>query len=278
MKSLVLTSDCDHLLTDEHLKILRILSDNEIFITTAVFAKVDNDNSWLGKHCSRNDTHGWLDNKKLKQGLIEAQSMGHEIAFHGTSQCSNTRSVFLRGIDEYKKAFGDYPFTYIEHGPNPIYQPHLSFKKELLDNKVNKYSQYYIKDIIEDIFSICWTQKFLLGIEEIPTTNKEWLIKEDNINYIYRIKMTDFPKFKKQIRTNFNNQLSFIGYTHFGYNGYYGPRRENLLNLFRPFFPHRFEFWKGKNFKRNICEIKEFIKQNDFKTKTIKDFVLLCQK
>ena len=64
--------------------------------------------------------------------------------------------------------------------------------------------------------------------------------------------MTDFPKFKKEIRTNFNNQLSFIGYTHFGYNGYYGPRRENLLNVFRPFCSHRFEFWKRKNLKRNI--------------------------
>ena len=105
MKSFVITSDCDHLLAKEHISILKTFAENGIFVTTAVFARVDDENSWLGRHCNPSETHGW-ENAELRKGLLEAQSMGHEIAFHGTSQCSNTREIFIQGIEDFKQVFG----------------------------------------------------------------------------------------------------------------------------------------------------------------------------
>ncbi len=44
MKSFVITSDCDHLLAKEHISILKTFAENGIFVTTAVFARVDDEN------------------------------------------------------------------------------------------------------------------------------------------------------------------------------------------------------------------------------------------
>ena len=281
MKSFILTSDSDHLMTNEHLKILRLFAENGIFITTAVFATLDHEDSWLGNHCSPTDTHG-LNNSELKLGLIEAQAMGHEIAFHGTSQCSNTRDEFLAGIDKFKKAFGDYPFTYIEHGPNPLTHKNHSkneCKLELLSNQgSDQDSPYYIKDIVSDVFNVCWTHEYLLYPNEIPNDSAGWLKYKDEINYISRARMGDFSEFKKDTKKLNHADTSFVGYTHFGYQGYFGPKRKLLLNMFRTRFSKRFEYWNGKNITRNIHELRMFLNVNNFQSKTVKDFVLSCQK
>lgn len=275
MKSLVITSDCDHLLASEHINILKMLAENEIFITTAVFARVDNEDSWLGRHCSSIDTHGW-ENKELRKGLIEAQAMGHEIAFHGTSQCSNTRDEFIKGIDEYKYIFGEYPFTYIEHGPNPLIRSHktLEFKSELLSNHGSDVdSDYYIKDIVKDVFGAYWNQTCLLDEKDITLTKSDWIKNDNDITYVNRARMLDFTKFKSDLINSNNVNATFIGYTHFGYEGFFGKRRQILLNAFRPLFKSRFEYWKGKNLERNIKEIKKIIDNNKIRSITLKNLV-----
>tara|TARA_B100000787_G_C16188801_1_gene296210 strand:- start:109 stop:954 length:846 start_codon:yes stop_codon:yes gene_type:complete len=281
MKSFVLTSDCDHLLADEHLKLLRLFGENGIFVTTAVFGKLEIENSFLGRHCNKSETAGW-DNKVLRKGLIEAQAMGHEIAFHGASQCSNTRASFIQGIEEFKQIFGEYPFTYIEHGPNPV--THKVFqeedcKLEMLSNKgADIDSPYFVKDIIEEVFSACWTQEFLLSVDEIPKEKTGWIVSKGNINYINRMRMLDFVRFQKLSKNLNNENDSFIGYTHFGYEGYFGPKRRVLLDMFRPFLPARFEYWQGKHLEKNINEICSFLKHHNFQSKTVKEFVLSCRK
>tara|TARA_B100000780_G_scaffold271879_1_gene233272 strand:+ start:34 stop:879 length:846 start_codon:yes stop_codon:yes gene_type:complete len=281
MKSFVITSDCDHLLAKEHISILKTFAENGIFVTTAVFARVDDENSWLGRHCNPSETHGW-ENAELRKGLLEAQSMGHEIAFHGTSQCSNTREIFIQGIEDFKQVFGEYPFTYIEHGPNPLTQKGFQegdCKLEMLSNKgADIDSPYFVKDIIEEVFSACWTQEFLLSADEIPKEKTGWIVSKDNINYINRMRMLDFVRFQKLSKKLNNENESFIGYTHFGYEGYFGPKRRVMLDMFRPFLPPRFEYWRGKHLEKNISEIRSFLKHHDFQSKTVKEFVLSCQK
>jgi len=277
MKSFVLSSDCDHLLADQHLRLLRLFGEKGIFITTAVVGKLETENSFLGRHCNKSDTAG-LDNKVLRKGLIEAQAMGHEIAFHGSSQCSNTRETFIRGIEEFKQIFGDYPFTYIEHGPNPL--THKGFqesdcKLELLSIKgADIDSPYFIKDIIQEVFSACWTQEFLLSVDEIPKEKTGWIVSKDNINFINRMRMLDFVRFQKLSKKLNNENESFIGYTHFGYKGYFGPKRRIILDMFRTFFPARFEYWNGKHLEKNISEIRFFLDNRGFQSKTVKEFVL----
>lgn len=281
MKSFVLTSDCDHLLADEHIKLLRLFAENGIFITTAAFAKLDIENSFLSRHCNKSETAAW-DNTVLKKGLIEAQAMGHEIAFHGTSQCSNTREIFIQGIEEFKQIFGDYPFTYIEHGPNPVTQKGFQerdCKLELLSSKgADIDSPYFIKDIIEDVFSACWTQEFLLSVDKIPKEKTGWIVTKDNINFINRMRMLDFVRFQKLSKKLNNKNESFIGYTHFGYKGYFGPKRRIILDMFRAFLPARFEYWNGQHIEKNISEIRLFLDHRGFQSKTVKEFVLSCRK
>jgi len=275
MKSFVITSDCDHLLAKEHLGILRTFAENGIFITTAVFARVDEENSWLGRHCNPSETHGW-ENAELRKGLLEAQSMGHEIAFHGTSQCSNTREEFIKGIEEYKTIFGDYPFTYIEHGPNPDIANHidLEFKSELLANKgSDQNSPFFVKDIIQDTFGAYWSQKQLLSLDQISLNSSSWSNTIEEINYVKRARMLDFPHFKKEFSRITDRDLTYIGYTHFGYEGFFGKRREFILNAFRPLFKSRFEFWKGMNLKRNVKELANFLNKNEIRSTTLKDLI-----
>lgn len=272
--SFVLTSDCDHLLGEQHISLLRSFADSGIFITTALFSTVVTENSWLGKHCHPGDTAGWLDDPLLKKGLKEAQSMGHEIAFHGASQISNTREEFMQGLDSYKKIFGEYPFTYIEHGPNP--KTHIGFqhKKELLDANNPQDSKYYIADIVKDVFKICWTQEYLVDTSNCPLSNDEWFSHNGDINFVKRCRMADFPAALEMFKNYGGEARSFIGYTHFGYTGYYGPKRSLYLQYFREMCQNRFEHWVGKNVDKNIGELAMIKQRYKVNMITLKEFYL----
>ena len=271
-KTFVLTSDCDHLLGDEHIKVLRLFADSGIFMTTALFATVVNADGWLGKHCHPGDTDGWLDDPVFRKGLIEAQSMGHEIAFHGTSQISNTREEFMRGIDSYNETFGDYPVTYIEHGPNP--KTHIGFdhKKELLDANNSQSSPYYIADIVKDVFKICWTQEYLVDELNLPVSDDQWFCHHGGLNFVKRCRMAGFPSALKAFKDFSGGSTSFVGYTHLGYTGYYGPKRSLYLRLFRNMCRNRFEHWVGDHGKRNIIELISMSQEYGVKISTLKDF------
>lgn len=273
MNTFVLTSDCDHLLGDEHINILRKFADHGIFITTAVFNYVVSDESWLGQHCSPIDTTGWVDNLDFQRGLMEAKAMGHEIAFHGASQVSNTREEFLKGLDEYNTLFGEYPFTYVEHGPNPKHHVGLGYKEELLNQDVDENSPYYIKDIIEEVFTLTWTQDQLLSSISLPRKPDNWFYSSNGVTYFSRCRMSEYnPEtlFKKEI----DGGSAFVGYTHFGYEGYFGNRRRMLLRLFRKQFPSRFEFWKNENLLRNIWEFKQIEREFSVHSMTLREFYL----
>ena len=73
-------------------------------------------------------------------------------------------------------------------------------------------------------------------------------------------------------------ETAFIGYTHFGYEGYFGRRRQIMLNLFRKRFPSRFEFWKNKNFHQNMDELIQMKKEATVSTITLREFYLECLK
>lgn len=277
MNTFILTSDCDHLLGDEHIFMLRNFADNGIFVTTAVFNSVVEDKSWLGQHCTPVDTEGWLDNEFYKKGLIEAKAMGHELAFHGNSQVSNTRKEFLTGIDKYNSVFGEYPFTYVEHGPNPKHQIGLGYKEELLNNNVDDQSIYYIKDVIKEVFSLTWTQDHLITSKNLPLKKESWFTRCDDITYFRRCRMLDFDP-ESIFRSSIGAETAFIGYTHFGYEGYFGRRRQILLDLFRNRFSSRFEFWKNKNFYQNLNELIRMKKEASVSTITLREFYLECLK
>ena len=274
MNTFVLTSDCDHLLGDEHIYLLRNFADNGIFITTAVFNSVVEDKSWLGRHCNPIDTEGWLDNDRYKKGLIEAKAMGHEIAFHGASQISNTREDFMRGLDNYKQTFGDYPFTYIEHGPNPKTHNGFEYKKELLAAKKESSDKYYVDDIVKDVFNLCWTQEHLVSGLNTPPTQGGWFAKSDKITFVKRCRMSDFPIFLEKMKNSKDRVNSFIGYTHFGYAGFYGPKRLVYLRWFRKFSRNRFEHWTGTNALKNLNELNFIREKYNLKATTLKDFYL----
>jgi hypothetical protein len=56
LRYFVLTNDPDHGKTEDYKLILRELSKNNIFVTTAVFCTLKDDKSALAKHCHRGDT------------------------------------------------------------------------------------------------------------------------------------------------------------------------------------------------------------------------------
>ena len=268
-KYFLLTNDCDHLNFDRHFKVLKMFYENDIKVTTALFCTLENDNSFLSKHCNSFTTEGFS-NDKFKSRLNDIIKMGHEICYHGYSQISNSREKFLKGLDEFKKICGEYPSTYIEHGPNPSTHKlkKYSFKDELLNvNGKNNNSSYYIEDIIQSKFNYVWTQDYLYNKKDLKSPNIQWTKKENKINFLYRSRMANFPFYMKK-----NNQNVFVGYTHFGYRGYYGPKRKIILKFLRKFSENRFEYWFDDNLKKNIYEIKEFLKQKQITSLTLKEY------
>ena len=131
MKYFSLTNDPDHGKTDDYRKVLRMLSRNGIFVTTAVFCKLKNDNSSLSRHCFKGDTNT-LEDTEYRDLMIEAKELGHEIAYHGYSQVSDTRDEFKKGLEIFKNIFGEYPKVYFEHGGHTSFHPADKVKKENL--------------------------------------------------------------------------------------------------------------------------------------------------
>ena len=109
----LLTSDCDHA---QYERLKRILGEKGIKVTIAVFVCIEKDQTLLSSHCSKEDTISLQDKKFLDLVISTCLNYGHEIAFHGYSQISNTREQFLFGLDEFKRLIGFYPRVYIEHG------------------------------------------------------------------------------------------------------------------------------------------------------------------
>jgi hypothetical protein len=268
LRYFVLTNDPDHGKTEDYKLILRELSKNNIFVTTAVFCTLKDDKSALAKHCHRGDTDT-LDVKEYRELMIEAKDLGHEIAFHGYSQVSDTRDEFQKGLDIFKKIFREYSKVYIEHGGHIKFHPKNMVKKENLSlYGNNEKTEYYIKDIIYDVFDLVWTHNYLRDDLNEPIPLDKIFVKEDGITYFNRWRMYNFNQIKNKIN---DIQNVFIGYTHFGYTGYKRSGRNFLLNFYKNFFDKNsyYERWLKKDLKVIIRLLKNDLLKNNFKSYTI---------
>jgi len=237
-------------------------------VTTATFCTLEKDNSHLSRHCRRGETDA-LDNPDYRDYMLEQKAKGHEIAFHGYSQISNKREQFIRGLEVYKDIFGEYPFTYIEHGGIPIHHSHGKCKKERLDWFGGKEdSEYYVKDIIRDKISCIWSKFELLdGPEEwrgsddnlTPKRDSDLFYKEDGILFFKRWRLYNLDRMT--VALNSADDTTFIGYTHFGFDGH---AESNEL-----------EDWRTKaSCKSASNKIRKIIGTARFENRTVKQHVV----
>jgi len=214
---IVITNDPDHGTLDDYRRVFGLLKKLNIKITTSVFCKIENDNSDLSKHCYKNETHS-LDDAAYKEFMQELYEDGHEIAFHGYSQISNKREKFLEGLEIFKSTFGDYPFTYIEHGGNPKKHSIEMCKKETLAVEgMNPESEYYVWDIIKEKVNCIWAWHDLLDNDYDVKQEKDYFYDHDGMLCFkrYRMHYINYLLYRTKLSSG-----TFIGYTHFGYDGY----------------------------------------------------------
>ena len=220
----VLTNDPDHASTEHTGRVFELLNRCGIRVTTAVFSVVKDSPCWLGRHCRPGETAGLAD-PEFRKLMLEQKRRGHEIAYHGYCQIGETREEFKAGLDEFRAIFGEYPYTYIEHGPNPHTHPGSQHKPNLLAAKgAEPESPYYILDLLRDRCRLVWTQEDLLGTHHFTSPTGPVLKepvgffrrKEDGLTHFlrYRLYLVQHEPFFRRLQ---NDRASFIGYTHFGY-------------------------------------------------------------
>tara|TARA_R100001163_G_scaffold62246_1_gene52858 strand:+ start:135 stop:953 length:819 start_codon:yes stop_codon:yes gene_type:complete len=262
MNTFILTNDPDHETLELIRPIYKIFNEVGIKVTTGVFCKMENDGTYLSRHCQQGETDS-LENPEYKDFLLEQRSAGHEIAFHGYSQVSNKRNKFLEGLEIYKNIFGEYPYTYIEHGGKKGHHPDGGCKKETLIWKGrDKDSDYYIEDILTEKIKCVWAFHDLINQPYMPP-EKEAHTHED---YFYRLNdLKNSPLFFRRYRLFQASTVEktgdlFIGYTHFGYKGYL-------------FDHHDWEYWADNKHSSPINNILAFLEKNNFKSLTVKDYL-----
>ena len=243
-RTFILINDPDHGRLSRLKKVFTQLNRWDIKVTTAVFCTLEEldespveifpgilqkpyRSNCLSRHCYRGET-GALDEPAYRDFMLEQRDNGHEIAYHGYSQISNTRDKFEKGLEMYKDIFGEYPFTYIEHGGIPIHHPPDGCKKERLDwLGSTPENEHYIKDIIKDKISCVWAYFALLDGPEgwrgsaanlTPKMDADLFCKEDDILLFRRWRSHYLNKLQSQFSSV--EETTFIGYTHFGYDHY----------------------------------------------------------
>jgi len=258
-----LTNDPDHGLYKDYKIIFKELTRNEIFTTSAVFCTLKDDGSFLSNHCNKNDTDT-LQNEKYRDLMLWARDNGHEIAYHGYSQVSDTREEFQKGLDLYKKWFGDYPSTFIEHGSHPKIHPIERCKKDNLAYLGSSLeSPYYVRDIVSKVFKCTWSHEFLLDNISTPLNQRDIFQFVDGIVYFKRWRNRYIiPLFSRL--TPENNTL--IGYTHFGYRGYKS-KKERIL--FWTEQKYQLENWQGRDAKYSASILSELIQMHKAKSVTV---------
>ncbi len=271
---MIITNDPDHGLTKDYIPIFKELSNIGVKTTTGVFCTLEEYDEYpthrksLAKHCYKGETHS-LSDPEYRDLMLQIREQGHEIAYHGYSQISNTREDFLKGLEIYKDIFGEYPFTYIEHGGNPGKHDDPACKKETLDMwGSNKNSKYYVQDIIKEKISCTWAHHDLLDDKYDFTKPGESFYTEDGILLFKRHRMNYLPKilgiggfWRPKNLINKDRDL-FIGYTHFGYLGY-RKRSDGTL-----------ESWVGAQHLKNAIDmLKRIIDHYNPKIYTIEEYV-----
>jgi len=232
-KNFILTNDPDHGTLERMKNVFEALDRSNIVVTTAVFCTLENDGSDLASHCYRGET-GALDEPEYRDFMLQLRDRGHEIAFHGYSQVSNKREKFEEGLEIYKDIFGEYPFTYMEHGGLPGHHPDSGCKKERLDWMGSKKgSDYYIEDIVRQKVKCVWGHFGLLDGPELweknpnkrgdienlrPKLDSDLFYKKDGVLFFKRWRTHYLRTMSAELKSS--KESTFIGYTHFGYDGY----------------------------------------------------------
>lgn len=270
---LVLTNDPDHGKTEHYRKVFDRFNKIGLKWTIAVFNHIENDNSQLAKHCYKGETNSLEDNK-YREFILELRSQGHEIAWHGYSQISNSRDKFIKGLEEFKETFGHYPFTYIEHGGHSQTHNLEIVKKETLDAEgKNNQSQFYIEDLIKEKITLIWTQKYLLDKHLSFLSLKQAFEEENRITFLKRQRMWFLEEIiKKHKKENKKPTGVFTGYTHIGYKGY-----GNLFN-FRKWNKQKLEIYSKPVFYLNLKFFEKLINKYEVVNLTIKELYFLYKK
>ena len=264
MNNFILTNDPDHETLDLIKPLYKTFEEVNLKVTTAVFCKMESnsDERELSHGCRKGETDS-LENPAYRDFLLEQKEKGHEIAFHGYSQISNTREKFLEGLEIYRDVFGEYPFTYIEHGGKYGHHKDTECKKETLKYKGrDKDSEYYIEDILCEKIKCVWAFHDLINQPYMPP-EKEAYFHDD---YFYKLDdLNNSPLFLMRYRLFQASTVEkvkdlFIGYTHFGYRGYI---RDH----------HTWEYWADGRHFNPINNILGFLESNNLRSTTIKDYL-----
>jgi hypothetical protein len=220
---LIVTNDPDHAQTEDYRRVFAALNRIPLRVTSAVFCCMEEEQSLLANHCRAGETHTLAD-PAFRELMIEQAELGHEIAFHGYSQISNRRDRFLEGLDIFRDIFGHDPFTYIEHGGTPERHPPGMCKNETLAMEgMDSDSPYFLMDILQERIGLVW------AFEAIDDEASTWP-PVDQLFY----RLDDVLMFRRQRMFRLDaveppeEGGCFIGYTHFGYEGY-APAPENRL-------------------------------------------------
>jgi hypothetical protein len=255
--TLVLTNDPDHGKTEDYARVFRGLNALGLKVTTAVFCTLEDDGSELARHCRPAETHTLAD-PAYRDLMLELHSQGHEIAFHGFSQVSNTREKFLEGLDIFRATFGHDPFTYIEHGGNPQTHPPGMCKRETLAVEgMDPHSPYHVADIIRQRIGCVWAWHDLLIDKSRALKADELFHRRDGVLFLRRTPMHLLDAVMRDLARGGG---VFVGYTHFGYEGY--PKEHRF----------RFENWTGPHLETALRGLEAIIARHRVTNCTLQEF------
>ena len=184
----------------------------------------------------------------------------------------------MKGIEIYKDIFGEYPYTYVEHGGISGRHPEGMVKKESLSSRGSDIeSNYYIKDIVESVFKCVWERKGGLFDESGP----DWTVKNvDDVlsfeNGVARIRRHRMKNLDYQYYLNLlsENEGIFMGYTHFGYRGLESRFLKNTFNIPTFFRDLILDCYYGNfRIKRAVRRLSELKEEYGFDSITIQEFV-----
>jgi len=215
--TLAITNDPDHGRTDPVRKVCTQLARAGLRITLGAFCVMEDDGSALARHCHAGETDA-LCQPAYRDLLLALRDDGHEIAFHGYSQVSNSREKFAEGLELFRDVFGEYPFTYIEHGGHPARHPPGMCKREALavEGKMPG-SSHYVWDLIQEKIRCAWVRQELIDDDLSPRNASELLCRDGGTVFFRRYRMHYLDRMLPALGSQGG---VFIGYTHFGYTGY----------------------------------------------------------
>ena len=257
--TLLLTNDPDHGKAEDYIRVFTELNRLGLKVTTSVFCTMEDDGSDLARHCYRDETHTLAD-PRYTELMLELQEQGHEIAFHGYSQVSNTRDKFMEGLEIFKETFGHYPFTYIEHGGNPNKHRLEMCKQETLAMEgFKRDSPYYVLDIIQKKISCVWAWHDLIDNDYQVKQMEDLFYRRNGVLFFRRARLHYLYTMVKDVA---HQGGVFMGYTHFGYDGYPNEPR------------YRYENWTGEQLRLAVKGFERLLAHHEVTNLTVKELIL----